>query len=343
MKSMTALCVLLVAGFALIAPAQAEEKSNPSGLKVSGRIFADVSSQTRDINGHDVTSNQYGIELKRFYVAFDQKLSDKTAFNITTDFLYSGRTTVGDFFVKKAYVEHKFSKAVTMRVGAFDMPWPGYVDGITGTRYVEKSMTDRVKWANTADWGVHLGGELSPNWSYAASVVTGSGYREATLTKSLDVDVRLNAKYGNWQFGVGGYTGKLGQDTDAAPARQTATRATALAAYVTPKFKVGLEYAKTSNFSASRIRSLQSDEAEGYSAFASFKPNDKLMVFGRIDRIEPSKTLSPTKENDFDMVGVSYPITKTLDAAVVAKRLYTRSGSTRTTDNTIGVFLQYRY
>lgn len=313
-------------------------------IDVSGRVFVELTDQTRTVNGTPAAyDHRYGIELKRFYVTVTDKISDTSSLNLTTDTVYSSRTGQADLFVKKAYFEHKYSKALTVRVGAADMPWAGYVDGISGTRAVEKNMTDRMKWAPTSDWGVHTLGHLTPNISYGVSVVTGSGYREATLTKSLDVEGRISAKYGPIQFSIGGYSGKLGQDVKSASTPQTAQRFDALLAYTGANFRIGIDYAKGHDFSAARVKSSVSDDMEGVSVFSSYRVNPKLVLFGRYERTSPSQDLSPIKRNNLDFVGAAYAVKKDVEVALVSKNLYTKTATTRTSDRTVGLYLYYKY
>ena len=56
----------------------------------------------------------------------NHKFNDTYSANITTDFQYDATNKVTEVYIKKAYVQGKYSDALTLRLGSADMPWVGY-------------------------------------------------------------------------------------------------------------------------------------------------------------------------------------------------------------------------
>jgi hypothetical protein len=208
---------------------QAAEMSLP---KISGRVFYNLSDK----------GDGAEFDIKRSYLTVDQRFNDTFSANLTTDFQYASPGGATDFFVKKAYLQAKVSEALTVRVGAADTPWVAYVDGLYGYRWIEKTLIDRTGFAYTADWGVHAQGVLPGGVvSYAVSALDGGGYRDPSRSNSIDVEGRVGAKFSDFQLGVGGYSGKRGEDGGRTPALRTARRVTMAAAYTPKAFRVGVE------------------------------------------------------------------------------------------------------
>lgn len=63
----------------------------------------------------------------------------------------------------------------------------------------------------------------------------------------MDVEGRLNAQLGNVILAVGGYSGKLGKDTQGSVTYHTANRFMALAAYKPKTYRAGDEDSSTQN------------------------------------------------------------------------------------------------
>ena len=203
---------------------------------LTGRMYYDITNiqfkstaYTAGVAGATTkTNDSTGLDVKRFYIGIDKKFSDTWSMNITTDF--EQKATVGrtagtlpasndvaeqTMFVKKAYFQGKFDPALVVKVGASDMAWVPYMEGLYGYRYVEQVAVDRLSLGTSTDWGVHVSGDFGDYYgttpfSYQVSFVNGRGYRNNTRGKSMDIEGRLSAKFDQWNFAVGGYTGKLG-------------------------------------------------------------------------------------------------------------------------------------
>ncbi|HKT72533.1 MAG TPA: hypothetical protein VJQ47_06555 [Steroidobacteraceae bacterium] len=252
----------------------------------------------------------------------------------------NGSGGVTEVFIKKLYLEGKFSNAFVLHVGAYTSPWTGLVEGLYGYRFIDKTTTDRLGFANTADWGVNATGVAGDHnrFSYSASVVNGGGYKNPTRTKKVDFEARAAMKPLTWlTVGAGYYNGHLGQITaanDSLP-RNTAQRFDFVACVNISGWRVGAEYFSARNYKtvnsfangvfgtsaivASGAAVPVSDRAEGFSSWVSYSFNDRWSVFGRYDDAKLSKRVLSRLEDQYFNAGVSYKPIKPLDIAIAYK------------------------
>ena len=308
-----------------------------AGLKdttISGRMYFNGSTISREVNGNK-TESDGGFQIKRFYLGVDHKFNNVLSGNITTD--VSQIAGVGRaLYIKKAFLQAKFSPAVAVRLGSTDMPWIPYAEGIYGYRYVENTLIDRVSFGTSADWGVHVLGDLAGGIiSYQFSAVDGAGYRNPQFSNSVDFEGRVSAKYKGFNVAVGGYSGKLGKNVDGgAAALHTATRFDALVAYKDKRFTAGAEYFSAKNWT--QVNSATKDSADGYSLFASANVIPKLSLFGRYDWVKPHKDTLPLLKDQYFNGGVQYEAFKNVDLALVYKHDKAENGTISTSNGTIG-------
>jgi hypothetical protein len=316
--------------------------------KISGRVYFNTSYIDHKANGTKVgnTDNGVGFALKRFYLGVDHKFNDVFSANVTTD--VSSVTSNGAssptglaLYVKKAYLQAKIDPALIVRIGAADMPWIPYVEGIYGYRHIEQTLSDRTKFGTSTDWGVHVGGDLANGIvSYQLSAVSGAGYRNPTFSKSVDFEGRLSAKYHGFNAAIGGYSGKLGKDTESAsaanvtPDLETYGRINALLAYQGKikdiPFTIGGEYFyaenKVFNSTAPLVQG-KDDHADGYSGFASVNFLPKWSAFGRVDIVKPAVVSAYGLKNDYYNLGVQWSPAKIVDLALVYKHEQAKDGA----------------
>jgi hypothetical protein len=327
-----------------------------SSTTVSGTLFLDASNIVqRSVNGagakSTVVPSGTGVDIKRAYLSVDHTFNKTFSADLTVDFQASGaysknvNLSGANIYIKNAYLQAKIADPLIVRLGVAPLPWTGYVDGITGQRYIEQSVTDRLKLANTADYGVHVLGTLGDpkgfNITYAASAVNGGGYKNPNRSNNVDIEGRVALAYHGFNAAVGGYTGKFGNDTQAivAPTAQvrTASRLDALVAYKGPVLghavTVGAEYfwTKDNNFlgiNSAGANPLTVSQTEifgdGYSAFASVNVTPKISLFGRYDWTRPQVSEAPTAttpytHETFYDAGLSYAATKGVDISLVYK------------------------
>ncbi|WP_329768043.1 carbohydrate porin [Stenotrophomonas muris] len=302
--------------------------------KIGGRMFFDLTNIDKTSNGKDTAASGTGLDVKRFYLTVDHKFNDIWSANLTTDFQYSSAIGNTELFVKKAYVQGSFDPAFNLRVGAADMPWIPYVEKFYGMRYVENTLTDRLKYGNSSDWGLHGFGNLGNNFNYAVSVVSGAGYKNPTRSKGMDVEGRVAyTPNENFVVAVGGYSGKLGKETDIQSAENTYTRANAMVAYADSNFRVGGEYFQAKNLN--NVLTVATDKTSGWSVWGSVRVTDGgINVFGRYDDTEVSKTLDPTLSDKYWNVGVEFPVMKNLKLSTVYKYTHLANASDKKNDKT---------
>ena len=324
---------------------------------ISGKAFLNVSNihqTSTDLGGHTADNVQNGTqtELKRFYIGVDHKFNDIFSANITTDFRYNANGTSKDVlvYVKKAYLQAKLNPAFAVRIGAADLPWVPFVEGIYGYRCVENTLIERTKFGTSSDWGVHvLGGFGNGLVNYQVSAINGAGYK--TLSRSsntIDLEGRVDVHpIKPITLAVGGYSGKLGKSNDTVNVNHRAERWDALAAYTGKTVRAGVEYfwAKNWNNITTAPDPLPApitpnDKSHGWSAFGSFAFTPKISVFGRYDWVRPTQVVlagtgGAARDNYFN-AGINYKPIAPLDLALVYKRERTNNGFISTSNGTIG-------
>jgi len=340
-----------------VPPAKREAPGWWGSTTITGKAFfnvSDINQTSTNLVGvkSDNIQNGTQTELKRFYVGIDHKFNDIFSANITTDFRYNSNGTSKDVlvYVKKAFLQAKFSPAFTVRVGAADLPWVPFAEGVYGYRFVENTLIDRTKFGTSSDWGVHVLGSFANNLvSYQVSAIDGNGYK--TLTRSsdtLDLEGRISVNpIKPITLAVGGYTGKLGKSNDTVNTRHRAERFNALAAYTDKRIRAGIEYFRAENWNniSSAAEPLpppvtDNDKSHGWSAFGSFAFTPKISVFGRYDWVKPTSftvagTDGPVKDHYIN-AGVDYKPIAPLDFALVWKHERASNGFINTSNGNIG-------
>lgn len=293
---------------------------------VGGKIFADLSYLDEKENDTKIAPSGTGIDVQRFYLIVNEKFDDTWSANMTTDASYSSGGGAVDVFIKKAYLQYSLpnSKAFWARLGSADLPWVPMVEDLYGYRYVEHVIVDRLHFGTSADWGLHGGGQFD-GASYAVSVVNGSGYKNPTRSKSMDVEARLAYQpIDGLTVAVGGYSGKLGKDNYATastdtitPTYHTADRLDALVAYVGNGARLGAEYFSANDWN--NVTTTASDKADGYSLWGSYDFTSQLGAFARWDQAKTSKDLNPSLKDEYFNVGLATHPTKGVDVSLVYK------------------------
>jgi hypothetical protein len=306
-----------------------------SSTTIQGRLYTDFSSKENKDDGTGTKSSDsgVGVDVKRFYFTVTHKIDDTWSAQFQSDIGDHG-TKRYDVFVKKAYLQGKFSDAFTVRLGSTDMAWIPFAESMYGMRYVENTTTDSLGFGTSADWGIHVlgkGGVVS----YQVSVVNGKGYSNPDRTKSMDFEGRLAiTPVQGLTFAVGGYSGKLGKDTDATPAKHTAERTNALVNWKNDRFGIGGEWFEAKNWK--NVDTDATDKADGYSVWAHFEPAQDLTVFLRYDDAKPSKTLAPDRKLTYYNLGIQKTFNKVLAASLAYKYAEGKGGVTGTSNGSVG-------
>ncbi len=338
----------------MVAAAGAHAQSWADTTTVTGRIYSDITTQSNKVDGAKAAGSTQGLgyDIKRFYIGFDHKFTDVWSTNVTLDnSLVSGvgQTT----YIKKAYLQATIDPAFVVTVGATDMPWVPYVEGIYNYRYLENTVTDISKSgagavATSSDWGVHVSGTLPGNIvSYQVSAVNGNGYRNPARQNGFDYEGRLSAKWNQWNFAVGARTGYLGQKVEGTATPNKATRTDALVAWVGDRLRAGAEYYPAKNYSAAIVKGAAKDTNEGWSYFGSYRVSPVYTVFARYDSVKPFKLTNPTRKNDYYNFGLSWNAFKNVDFSVAEKHSIDKfvTGVTphKNVGDELGVWAQLRY
>ena len=336
---------------------------------VGGQSFMDFGHLSNQQNGVDVAPSGTGFDIKRFYLIVDHTFDSVWAANLTTDAQYlADKTTsvvssvgppaktstvstsggsggVTEVFIKKLYLQATLSDAFVVHAGAYTSPWAPFVESLYGYRFIDKTQTDRLGYANTADWGLNASGKLGGGlFTYSASIVNGGGFKNPSRSKYVDYEGRVGVSPVSWlTFGAGFYSGHLGQinTTNADFPKNTASRWDLAVGVHAAGFRIGGEYfdaknyksasATTGVYSASAITSNSStaplsDTATGYSLWSSYDFNDQWSVFGRYDQAKPSKDVVSTLKDTYFNVGVDLKARKNLDLALVYKNEKVENG-----------------
>ena len=288
---------------------------------LSGKMFFDFTNiDQKNSDTGKTSASGLGLDVKRFYLGIDHKFNDVWSANLTTDFNYVSSDGETNLFVKKAYVQAKFDQAAVFRVGSADMPWIPFAEKYYGFRYVENTLTDRLKYGNSADWGLHLGGDIGAGKSlnYAVSVVNGNGYKNPGRSKGVDFEGRVGfVPFENMIVAVGGYSGHRGQETETTSAPNTAQRGDFMVAYASDAFRLGAEYFSAKNWN--NVLTTATDKADGYSLWGSVAVADGVNLFARYDNAKLSKTLDRDNKDVYYNAGVEFQVTKGFKLAGVWK------------------------
>ncbi len=365
-KPILSALALAACGLSLAAHADVEVAPN---TVIGSQVFFDFGNISNKQNSNlpnetNIAPTGNGFDIKRFYLSVDHRFNDVWSANITTDAQYvaapatltstvnpitgavtsttstSNSGSVSEVFIKKLYLQAKFDDAFIVRAGSYNMPWAPFVESLYGYRWVEKTVTDRLGLANTADWGVNAGGKLGNSGvSYAVSAVNGGGFKNPTRTKTIDVEARVSyVPIAGLSIAVGGYRGKLGQVTVTNEnfEQNTASRWDAAIGYSIAGFRVGGEYFNAKNYktvnnlaasvfgtssvvASSAIGLVHSDQAAGASVWASYAFTDQYSVFARADDVKLSKDIAPELKDKYFNVGVAYKPIKSVDLGLVYK------------------------
>ncbi|MBE2291854.1 MAG: carbohydrate porin [Xanthomonadales bacterium] len=309
-----------------VVPAVDSLKKLVNDTKVGGRIFFDVTSRTEEVNGVRTNNTGTGFDVTRMYLSVDHKFDNVWSANLTSDAQYlsfgsgagANQAHSVEVFIKKAYVQAKWSDALFMRVGAADTPWVPFVEKYYGMRYVNGVLYDRLSYGTSADWGLHIGGETAGGFNYAAAIINGRGYRNPSRSQRVDFEGRVGwAPTPYTVVAVGAYTGQRGNNTATVDPPHTARRLSAMAAYADTKMRLGAEWFTADNWA---VTNTLDDTASGWSAWASYAlTKSGITAFGRYDDADTSKKLNPSYNNAYWHLGVEFPVVKGVKLSAVYK------------------------
>ena len=330
-QSARRIVVLALAGFAVLSTAAAWAQPT-----FNFTVFADATDKENKDKGTGTKSSDsgVGVDVKRFYFTATHQFDSVWSAQFQSDIGDQGARRY-DVFVKKAYVQAKVAPELSFRLGSANTPWVPFVEDLYGFRYVQQVLVDRLNFGTSADWGLHVLGEAGGKTvNYAAGALNGRGYSNPARSKSVDFEGRFGVNFSGLNLAVGGYTGHRGLETFAAKALHKATRIDALAAYVSPTLRAGVEYFQANNWN--NVATVPKDKADGFSGWASFAFTPAYSVFGRYDQAKPSKDLNSALKDNYFNFGFQWRANPSFAASLVYKNEEVKNGSISTTDGTIG-------
>lgn len=319
---------------------------NLGTLKFSGKVFSDFTYKQNVDDATHATSpdSGTGLDVKRFYLTADWTYNDLLSARFRTDIGDQG-TKRYDVFVKNAYVQLKFAPELWLRAGVADAAWIPWAEDRYGMRYLENTLIDRTNFGNSADWGLHLGGDIQGTLlSYQVSVENGRGYSNPSRSQAPTLEARVSTQpIKNLFIGVGGLVGTLGQKLPGVPVANTAGRLNGLVSWSNPWLRVGAEAFYGKNDTAGSVTGkAPSDSSLGVSGWASVQLAQQLKptVFGRFDYVQPSKDVNPDLKDTYFNAGVEITPWAPLQVAAVYKRDHVSTGALPgafgTTNGTVG-------
>ena len=329
------LVALVLAGLSAMAAGSAATAR--AQTSINGLVYADFSDKQNKDKATNVKSSDSGVgtDVKRFYFTVTHEFDSVWSAQFQSDIGDQGAKRY-DVFVKKAYVKAKLDPLFQVLLGSANQPWIPFVEDINGFRYVEQTITDRLGFGNSADWGVHvLGQSTNKVFNYDVTADNGRGYSNPTRSKSVDFEGRVGLQpVPGLNFAAGFLSGKRGLETYSVPALHTATRWDGLAAYNGTFFHVGGEYFQAKNYNT--VTTVTTDKADGWSVWGSIIPTPAFTIFGRYDEAKPSKDLKPALKDNFFYAGLQWRANKSFAASLVYKNEEVKNGTISTSDGTIG-------
>jgi hypothetical protein len=346
---------------------------------VSGRMYFNVSTISAKNGGVKTTGagslNGAGFNIKRMYVTVDHTFSPIFSGTVTMDAsnvigqtansnfqtvtasipavpaggaaVPATTTNVNNaalvgkgFFIKQAYLQAKINPALIIRAGSASLPWIGYIENQYGFRHIENTYIDRLSFGTSADWGVHVLGDLAGGlFSYQLSAIDGAGFRNVKVTKTIDFEGRVSTQYKGFYAAFGGYSGKRGNDVQGALLPNgghlhTASRIDAALGYKNKIFNVGGEYLHAKNWN--NVTTNATDTSEGFSLYGNVNFYKTWTLFGRYDSIKPNKDTAPQIKDHYYNVGIQWEPVKIVDLALVYKHDRAIDGAIATSNGTIG-------
>lgn len=310
---------------------------------VGGELFVDLTHIDMHSNGHTTAESGTGLDVKRFYLEFNEKFDSVWSAKVVTDATYNAHQQT-DLYIKNAFVQATLSKAFWVRLGDANMPWIPFDEHVYAYRYVENTLIDRLHFGTSADWGVHIGGRLDRGRvNYRIAAVNGNGYKNPSRSKRMDVAARVSYEpISGLILALGGYSGTLGQDVYGVHTYHTAERLDALAAYIHSGLRVGVEYFTARDWH--NVTTPAANTADGYSMWGAYALNPMWSVFARYDRAKTSKELNPNLRDQYFNVGVAMHPRSHIDLALVFKHETVDGGGfVNTTNGRIGGSLNGTY
>ena len=238
-----------------------------------------------------------GFDIKRAYFQYTDDISDELFFKIRFDV---GRDSDGDdtklsAYIKNAYVDWSAYNSVLLSLGLISTNTYGVQEKNWGYRFIDKSVFDKYKMTNTADFGIGMAYQTG-SLGVSVQLLNGEGY------KNIDADgeqsVYFRAMYGekNLVKNSGYNFGLVGSNSESSDMLGY------FAGWSSDKIRIGFE-------SGSYDNNGVVEEATGL--YANYSICDKCNIFIRHDLndLDADDPIDPIEQT---MVGMVWNPTKGL-------------------------------
>ncbi|WP_346858954.1 hypothetical protein [uncultured Draconibacterium sp.] len=301
MKKLTFLLLAMLSIVSTSFSQNSTDEFEPNG-KPLALIFTNFNTAFSD----GETNPAFGIT--RAYLGYEYNFSKEFYAKVVFDV---GDPKVGALksvaYLKNAYVQYKsgnfkayFGMISTTQFKASEKIW--------GYRYVEKSFQDAYKFNSSADFGFNMEYKFNDFVSADFSVINGEGY------KVIQSDDFVRPGLGITATPVKNVTARVFADYMGDEVKQQSL-ATFLA-YTGEKVVLGAEYNYQQNMGME-----DGHDIYGTSFYGTFKPNNKIKIFGRFDDLKSKKLEGESeawnigKDGQLIMAGVEFSPVKGIKVA----------------------------
>ena len=161
-----------------------------------------------------------GFELKRVYLTYKKKISDKTSFKFQADMQNKNQEeeTAYYMYIKTAKLDLKIFKETTLTIGMQGMNMFNIAEKTWGNRFLSKSTMDIYQWSASSDLGIGLSQTFGDVFT-SLLLTNGEGYK-STSQDSNEI-FSFQAVYGekrldnNNGFNLGGVFSMINYETEA--------------------------------------------------------------------------------------------------------------------------------
>jgi len=265
---------ILILAVLFIIPSFPQNKTEESGGKFSGYMFGDyyyfIDNHNNDLK------DEHGFWFRRIYFTYDYKInssfSTRLRLEMADKFNFENAQTIVPF-IKDAWLKYKFSKQAVI-IGISPTPTWDRIEHIWGYRSVEKTPLDLQKMGSSRDFGVSLKGQLDKKGMFKYQVMVGnSSGNKQEIDKGKSAMLSL-AVYPTKNFVVEAYGDVANKNAKNWETFQ------GFAAYVTKKFRAGVQYA----YQSREINSNSDQLLRLASFFVVGALSDQFSLLGRVDR-----------------------------------------------------------
>lgn len=263
--------------------AQTEKEFKPYGKPVFV-TFTNVHYSFNEEGGNPL------FEISRVYLGyehfFSETFSSRAVFDVGDPGVGGLKMTA---YVKNALIQYK-QKNFSGRIGLISTDAFNLVEKQWGNRYIFKTFQDENGFNSSADLGAAIEYTPSEYISFDASVLNGEGY------KKLQSDSIFKYTAGITLHLVDGL--QLRAYTDFMKKDYLQNTMSFFGGYTNNRLSLGLEYAIQSN-----NKMINDNDYSGFSAFGTFKVNDKFGLLARYDFLKSEKAAPGTDPWNFNNDG----------------------------------------